>query len=55
MFLVYVSNNCAQGKIIQGQSNITAANGVIHMIDGMLGFVFTDAFEEIERDSNSLR
>jgi Fasciclin domain len=46
---VYVSNNCVQAKITQG--NITALNGVIHMIDHILGFVYLDAFTQIQRDT----
>ena len=45
---MYVSNDCAQGRL--SQANMTVSNGVVHMIDGILGYVFNDALEEINRD-----
>ncbi|KAK2193313.1 hypothetical protein NP493_15g00024 [Ridgeia piscesae] len=38
---VYVSNTCAQGLVTHG--NITVSNGVVHIVDGLLGYVYSDA------------
>ena len=33
------------------RGNITVANGVIHIIDRMLGFVYNTAIEQIDHDA----
>ena len=37
VFSVEVSNQCAKGRVIH--ANITVYNGVIHIVDGLLGYV----------------
>ena len=43
--LVYVSNTCAQGMVTHG--NITVKNGVVHIVDGLLGYVYSDAITQL--------
>ena len=49
---VEVSNQCAKGRVIH--ANITVLNGVIHVIDGLLGYVYND-IEGSLSDDNTLR
>ena len=49
LFAVSVSSGGVTAEIIQG--NITLNNGVLHIIDGMLGFVYNTALEQIEQDA----
>ena len=46
---MYVKAGGVTAKIITG--NIPVANGVIHVIDEMLGFVYKTAFEQINEDA----
>ena len=41
-----VSNQCAKGRVIHG--NITVYNGVVHVIDGLLGYVYNDIVAALE-------
>ena len=48
-FTVSVSSGGVTAQIIRG--NITLANGVLHVIDRMLGFVYNTAIEQIGQDA----
>ena len=49
LFAVSVSSGGVTAEIIQG--NITLNNGVLHIIDRMLGFVYNTAIEQIGQDA----
>ena len=53
LYAVYVSNNCVQAKITK--ANMTMLNGVVHMIDNLLGFVYMDAYTQIRMDTMWLK
>ncbi|KAI0207770.1 hypothetical protein LSAT2_007593 [Lamellibrachia satsuma] len=42
---VYASNTCAQGMVTHG--NITVKNGVVHIVDDLLGYVYSDAITQL--------
>jgi len=46
MITVFVSHNCVQARITE--ANITATNGVIHVIDTLLGFTYNDLYTEMK-------
>ena len=46
---VSVSSGDVTAQIVRG--NITVANGVIHVIDRLLGFVYNSALEQIQQDT----
>ena len=48
LFSVSVSSGGVTAQIIRG--NITVENGVIHIIDRMLGFIYNTAIEQIGED-----
>ena len=50
--LVEVNNQCAKGRVIH--ANITVSNGVIHIVDGLLGYVYNDIYNSLD-DDNELR
>lgn len=49
LFPVNIKNDCVSANIIS--SNITVTNGVVHVIDGLLGWVSTDAWTELREIS----
>ena len=49
---VEVSNQCAKGRVIH--ANITVYNGVIHIVDGLLGYVYNDIYNSLS-DDNQIR
>ena len=46
---VYVSNNCGRAKVTK--ANITATNGVVYMIDNIIGYIVNDLYMNIQRDN----
>ena len=40
-----VSNECAKGRVIV--ANVTVYNGVIHIVNGLLGFVHNNLYDAI--------
>ena len=47
---VEISNQCAKGRVVEG--NITVNNGVVHVINGLLGFVHSDLYTAIDNNAH---
>lgn len=46
---VYVNSDGVSAAIIEG--NITVSNGVVHIVDQLLGFVYNNIREQIQQES----
>lgn len=49
MLSVYVNSDGVSAAIIEG--NITVSNGVVHIVDQLLGFVYNNIREQIQQES----
>lgn len=46
---MYVNSDGVSAAIIEG--NITVSNGVVHIVDQLLGFVYNNIREQIQQES----
>lgn len=46
---MYVNSDGVSAAIIEG--NITVSNGVVHVVDQLLGFVYNNIREQIQQES----
>lgn len=49
LLAVYVNSDGVSAAIIEG--NITVSNGVVHVVDQLLGFVYNNIREQIQQES----